>query len=166
LKVFLRRKYLKLDWMLRTKNYQGRNFNKKRVADKMSKKQRSNLMSKIRSKNTNLESNFFKFLKKTTRLKFITNVTTITGKPDVIFLKDKVCIFIDSDFWHGWQYPRWKHLLKDDFWRKKIENNRKRDKKVTKYLRDNGWKVLRFWEHHLRNEEETVVKKILKSLSR
>ena len=151
--------------MLKNKNYAGRNFSKKRTEDKMSKETRSSLMSKIRSKNTNLEKNFIKLLRKSTKLEFKVNVTTIKGKPDVVFLSKKFCIFIDSDFWHGWQYPRWRHLLKNDFWRKKIENNRARDKRITVYLRTNGWKVLRFWEHQLRFNGKTVIEKIKKGFS-
>ena len=78
-------------------------------------------MSKIRSKETKFEREFILRLKKSTRKKFKVNVTSIKGKPDIVFEKHKVCVFLDSDFWHGWQYPRWKHLLKDDFWREKIK---------------------------------------------
>ena len=107
-------------------------------------------MSKIRSSNTKFERKFIAAFKTLTKKKFQTNVALIKGKPDVVFQKDKICVFLDSDFWHGWQYPRWKHLLKTEFWRKKIENNRKRDKKTTAYLRENGWKVLRIWEHNFK----------------
>ena len=136
--------------MKKTNNFLNRDFKKKRGADKLHPKKRSELMSKIRSKDTKLEREFISELKKVTRKKFQTNVTSIKGKPDIVFLKDKICIFLDSDFWHGWQYPRWKHLLKNDFWRNKIENNRKRDKKTTAFLRKNNWRVIRIWEHKLK----------------
>ena len=92
-------------------------------------------------------------------IKFQTNAISIRGKPDIVFQKDKVCVFLDSNFWHGWYYPRWKHLLKNDFWREKIENNRKRDRKTTAYLKKNGWTVLRFWEHEIKkNPKKTIIK--------
>lgn len=147
--------------MKRTKNYLNRNFSKKRSDDLLSKKKRSELMSKIRSRDTKFEQNFIAALKKMTRKKFKTNVTSIKGKPDIVFFKEKICIFLDSDFWHGWYYSRWKHLLKNDFWRNKIENNRKRDKKITVYLRKNDWKVLRIWEHELRGKRlDKVIKRV------
>jgi DNA mismatch endonuclease Vsr len=146
------------------KNYLNRNFNKKRSNDLLTKPQRSNLMSKIRSKGTKLESEFIKALQLITRKKFQTNVTIIKGKPDIVFLKAKLCVFIDSDFWHGWYYPKWKHLLKDDFWREKIEKNRVRDKRNTAYLRNNGWNVLRFWEHQIKRDQEKVMSKIINNL--
>lgn len=124
-------------------------------------------MSKIRSRGTKFEKNFIISLKKIISDKFKTNVTNIKGKPDIVFLKKKLCVFLDSDFWHGWYYPRWKHLLKDDFWRTKIENNRQRDKKITAYLRKNGWTIMRFWEHQIKKEKQIkkvlyVIKKALK----
>lgn len=146
------------------RNYLGRNLNRERSVDRLSGKARSKLMSRIRSKNTLFERDFIKALKKQTTLKFSVNVTAIKGKPDIIFRKQKICVFLDSDFWHGWQYPRWKHLLKDDFWRNKIERNRSRDRRNTACLRREGWKVLRIWEHNIKLYFQRSVQKVLNEL--
>lgn len=122
------------------------------MSDIFSKKKRSEVMSKVHSKDTKFEKDFIMALRKATRKKFKTNVASIKGKPDIVFDKDKICIFLDSDFWHGWHYPRWKHLLKNDFWRNKIEDNRDRDRKITAYLRQRNWKVIRIWEHDLKTK--------------
>jgi len=111
-------------------------------------------MSKVKSKKTKFEIEFIFSLKRNTRLKFETNVTDLQGKPDIVFRKQKVCIFLDSDFWHGWQFPRWKHKMKNKFWVDKITNNRRRDTLTTKKLRSQGWQVVRIWEHQLRNDKE------------
>lgn len=148
----------------RIKNSLGRNFKRKRSIDRLNDKARSKLMSRIRSKKTLFERDFIKALKKRTPLKFFVNVTTIKGKPDIVFWKQKVCVFLDSDFWHGWQYPRWKHLLKNDFWRKKIERNRDRDKNITSYLRKHDWKIIRIWEHLINKDDKSQIKRILKVL--
>lgn len=145
-------------------NYLGRNFRKKRKKDNLPHQKRSELMAKIHSKNSLFEKEFIVSLRKATRKKFQTNVVSIKGKPDVVFQKDKVCIFLDSNFWHGWYYPRWKHLLKNDFWREKIENNRMRDRKITAYLRKNGWTILRFWEHEIKKNRKKIITKIKKQL--
>ncbi len=131
-------------------NYLGRNLNRRRRPDTLSDEKRSELMSKIRSKGTFFERDFIESLRKNVRLKFSINVASMKGKPDIVFLKQKLCVFLDSDFWHGWQYPRWKRLLKDDFWRDKIEQNRKRDRRNTAFLRRSGWNVLRLWEHKIK----------------
>ena len=142
------------------KNYSGRNFKKKREADKITKRERSSLMSKIRSRNTEFEENFVRELRKKIKIKFKLNYQLIKGKPDIVFNDRKVCVFLDSDFWHGWQYPRWKHLLKNNFWRSKIETNRKRDRRVTYFLRRKGWNVLRLWEHGIINNTDGTLRRI------
>jgi DNA mismatch endonuclease (patch repair protein) len=149
----------------RIKNYSGRNFKKKREVDKITKKERSFLMSKIRSRDTKFEEDFIIQLSKKTKIKFERNCQLIKGKPDIVFRKQETCVFLDSDFWHGWQYPRWRHLLKNDFWREKIETNRLRDKRVTKSLRKKGWKVLRFWEHAIKQNKDGILEKIKSLLS-
>lgn len=146
--------------MIKIKNYSSRNFKKRRSKDPLSAYKRSLLMSRIRSRDTKFEREFIAAIKKATRKNFKTNVSSIRGKPDIVFWKDRICIFLDSDFWHGWQYPRWKHLLKNDFWRTKIENNRKRDKKITKYLKNNNWRVIRIWEHEIKRSTGKNINKI------
>jgi len=146
----------------KTSNYLGRDLSKKREPDKISKKNRSAVMSTIRSRGTKFESGFIEALRRKTKKRIEINVTKLKGKPDIVFNQHKLCIFLDSDFWHGWQYPRWKHLLKDDFWRKKIEANRDRDKRNTSWLRRNGWIVLRIWEHNIKKNLNNEIDKILK----
>lgn len=147
------------------KNYLGRNLNRKRSDDRLSGKARSELMSRIRSKNTLFERDFIKALKKRTALRFSVNVAAIKGKPDIVFRKQKVCVFLDSDFWHGWQYPRWRHLLKDDFWRNKIEQNRKRDRRNTLRLKQSRWAVLRLWEHQINFGMANCLNKVIDVIS-
>lgn len=146
------------------KNYSGRNFKKKRETDKITKSERSLLMSKIRSRDTKFEEDFIGELSKRIKIKFKRNYQLIRGKPDIVFGRQRACVFLDSDFWHGWQYPRWKHLLKNDFWRDKIERNRDRDKNITVYLRKCGWKVVRVWEHLIRKDKKCQMNRILKVL--
>ncbi len=144
----------------RIKNYLGRDFKKLRENDKISPELRSDLMSKILSKNTKFEREFITLLGHSIKKRFQTNYTNLKGKPDIVFKKESICVFLDSDFWHGWQYPRWKHLLKNDFWREKIRNNRKRDIKVSRFLRRNKWKVIRVWEHELKNNSLEIIDSI------
>lgn len=146
------------------KNYSGRNFKKKREVDKITKRERSSLMSKIRSRDTKFEENFVRELRKKIKVKLKRNYQLIRGKPDIVFSDRKVCVFLDSDFWHGWQYPRWKHLLKNNFWRSKIETNRKRDRRVTYFLRRKGWNVLRLWEHGITNNTDGTLQRIKNAL--
>ena len=150
----------------KTSNYLGRDLNKKREPDKISKKKRSAVMATIRSRETKFELDFISALKPKTKKRYEINVTKLKGKPDIVFNKYKLCVFLDSDFWHGWQYTRWKHLLKNDFWRNKIEANRARDKKYTSWLRQRGWTVVRIWEHNIKKDIDKEIEKILELLNK
>jgi len=143
-------------------NTLGRNFRKSRENDKISVTKRSEIMAKIKSKGTKFETDFINYLKQSTKTRFKTNVKLIKGKPDIVFGKHKVCVFLDSDFWHGWQFPRWRHLLKNDFWIEKIENNRKRDKKISRYLKQEGWTVVRIWEHKIKRSKKKAIFQVIK----
>lgn len=68
------------------------------------------------------------------------------GKPDIVFPKRKVVIFVDGCFWHG--HPKKCRLPETNriYWIRKIARNVARDKEVTRSLRSRGWKVLRIWE--------------------
>jgi len=150
--------------MAKIKNYLGRNLKSKSKRDKLTKSARSLLMSKIHSKQTSFERYFFEIIKKELP-RFETHPKGILGRPDIIIRKHKICVFLDSNFWHGWQYPRWKHKLKNDFWRNKIEKNRKRDKRITVTLRRKGYIVIRLWEHQIKNDPSKCVEKIKNNLA-
>lgn len=131
--------------------------------DIFSKKKRSEIMSAIRSKNTRLETNVFSLLR-ARGLRFKTHHAGIVGKPDIAIPSKKRSVFIDSDFWHGWRYPSWSHKLTSDFWKKKIESNRHRDRFVTRKLRSLGWKVLRVWTHQLTGKRDDTLDKVVRFL--
>jgi DNA mismatch endonuclease (patch repair protein) len=145
-------------------NKLGRNFNKKRQKDKITSEKRSAVMSKIKSRETRFEKDFTAELSERVRDKFEINVTSLRGKPDIVFREKNICVFLDSNFWHGWQYPRWKHLLKNDFWRDKIEKNRKRDRDTTRYLKRKGWEVIRVWEHSIKSDFDACLGSIIDRL--
>lgn len=88
----------------------------------------------------------------------------LQGKPDIVFLKKKIVIFIDGCFWHKCPVCFVKPKTRTDFWMKKIGSNVKRDETVTKILKKEGWIVLRFWEHEIKKSPDKVVSKTLKWL--
>lgn len=77
----------------------------------------------------------------------------VFGKPDFVFWHKRVAIFVDGCFWH--QCPLHSSIPKQnqEFWQKKLQSNTIRDQNVNKYLKENGWRVIRIWEHELKNEE-------------
>jgi len=130
------------------------------MKDKFSREKRSEIMSLIKGKNTKLELIIFQELKKR-KIYFKKHYEKVIGSPDLAFPDKKKAIFIDGDFWHGWQYPKWKKKLTSDFWVRKIDSNRKRDVKINRILKKKGWKVLRVWEHQIKKEKEKMVERII-----
>jgi len=135
----------------------------RRVSDPFGKK-RGDLMAKVRSRNTGFERLVFATLRKRGVI-FETHAAGIPGRPDLLVLALKRAVFLDSDFWHGWNYPRWKDSLKNDFWRDKIEANRKRDRRTAVTLRRRGWAVLRVWEHEIGREFDKSMSRIAEFIS-
>ena len=130
------------------------------MADTFTKEKRSEVMSKIRSKETQIEQIVFKYLRKQ-RVYFQKHYKKAPGSPDIALPRKKIAIFIDGDFWHGWQFSKKKGKLPKKYWLAKIESNIQRDKRNHAKLRREGWRTLRVWEHQLKNQQEKYLKKIL-----
>lgn len=126
---------------------------------------RSEIMSKIKSKNSLIEKSIFSFLRNN-KIHFQKHYTRVVGKPDIAIPSKRKVVFIDSDFWHGWRYSLWKNKLNSDFWVKKIETNKRRDKFVNSKLRKIGWSVMRVWEHDLKKSKEKTLNNIRTFLTR
>ena len=149
----------------RTRNVLGRNLKSESKPDIMSPATRSNLMSKVKGSDTKLEAKFIGYIRAAELNGYELQARDLIGKPDVVYREQKVCVFVDSDFWHGWQFPRWRHKLRSDFWVTKITKNRERDLQVTRQLRKEGWKVIRVWEHQLTGNPEKTISRVRDALN-
>jgi DNA mismatch endonuclease (patch repair protein) len=133
------------------------------MSDVFTKEKRSQVMSLIKGKgNKDTELSMIRLL----RLHHISGWRrnqVLLGKPDFIFPKQKIALFVDGCFWHGCPLPKHSNMPKNnpEFWAKKLQANKDRDKFVTRELKKMGWKVIRVWEHELR-EPAKVAKKLLK----
>ena len=86
-------------------------------------------------------------------------------RPDFVFPKFKVAVFVDGCFWHGCPLHATKPVTNRAFWRKKLAGNKTRDRLVSRTLRQAGWRVLRIWEHELvRKQERRLVARIQRFL--
>jgi len=133
------------------------------MPDKFDKKTRSKIMSRIKHKNTSLELNFRKKLQKH-NLKGYRIHYNLPGKPDVVFVSKKIAIFLDGDFWHGYNWKKLGKIPPKEYWQEKIQKNIDRAKKYNKKLKQNGWTVLRFWEHQAKQNPEQCINKIKKAI--
>ena len=113
---------------------------------KKTKEQISFNMKQVKNKDSKIEVALRKELWNR-GLRYQKNVTSIFGKPDLVFKGKKVAVFCDSEFWHGYNWEERKKDFKShqEFWIPKIERNMERDKEVTAELQRQGWMVLRFW---------------------
>lgn len=132
------------------------------MADTVSKEKRSQIMSKVKSKNTKLEMSFRKKLwskKHHYRLHY-----EIIGKPDLVFVSRRIAVFIDSCFWHKCPLHHRQPKSNKDYWIPKLKRNEKRAKEVNKILIKEGWKVVRIWEHEIKDNQERCINKIKRYL--
>ncbi len=131
--------------------------------DKFTSKQRSYTMSRIRGKNTKPELLLFQKLE-SLGIEFEKH-SKMLGNPDATSQSSKLAIFIDGDFWHGRDYLRRRNTL-PQYWVEKIARTMKRDKRYTRLLKKEGWKVIRVWEHQILNNPEKVIIRIQKYLKK
>ncbi len=136
------------------------------MADIFSKQKRSQIMSNVRSSQN-----------KTTELKLIAIFRRhrivgwrrrwpIPGKPDFVFPKARLAIFVDGCFWHGCPKHGEHPASNRAFWSRKITRNRERDREVYRLLRSAGWRIGRIWEHELAwKNEYKVARKIHRLIS-
>ena len=119
-------------------------------------------MSRIKSKDTGLETKVRSELHRR-GFRFRKHLKELPGKPDIVFTKAKVAVFIDGDFWHGYRFSTWEHKV-SDFWKTKISQNRERDAKNHRRLREMGWTVIRLWQHDIEQDFENSIKSIVSAL--
>lgn len=131
--------------------------------DNLTKQQRSYCMSRIRAKDTKIELILRSELHKR-GLRFRVNYDKLNGKPDIVFVSKRVAVFIDGEFWHGYDWEKRKKQIKSNrkYWIKKIEGNMERDKKNTKMLRKQGYRVKRIWGQMLKKNLEKYADQIEK----
>ena len=132
---------------------------------KKTKEQISFNMKQVKNKDSKIEIALRKELW-SRGLRYQKNVTSIFGKPDLVFKGKKVAVFCDSEFWHGYNWEERKKDFKShqEFWIPKIERNMERDKEVTEELQKQGWTVLRFWGKEIKKNAGGCADRIEKAV--
>lgn len=131
--------------------------------DNVTKTKRSQIMSAVKSTETKIEKDFRKILWEK-GYRYRKNDKKYFGKPDIVMKKNKLVIFIDSCFWHGCKKHCRIPSSRKKYWIDKIENNKKRDKRVNYYYNKNNWKIIRIWEHDLKNNTEKITRNLSKTI--
>ncbi len=99
-------------------------------------------------------------------IRYRLNYKKLPGSPDIAITKYKVAVFVDGEFWHGYDWENRKPKLKRnrDYWIEKIEENIARDKRVDEELHKQGWKTLHFWSKEVKNDPYACLQRIIVEL--
>ena len=127
------------------------------MTDIYSKKKRSEIMSKVGRSKTDLEEKVALLLSGL-GVRYRRNVKPLAGTPDFVIKSADTVIFVNGCFWHGHSNCRLGRQPKTNvkYWQEKIYQNRRRDRRVARLLRKDGWHVLTIWQCRLRNTDQVA----------
>ena len=136
------------------------------MADVFTKEKRSEVMSRIRPNgNKETELALIALFRKCGFAGWRRR-QPLFGKPDFVFRKNRIALFVDGCFWHGCPEHGTKPKTNAEFWAKKIQQNKDRDCAVNSALSAAGWKVVRVWEHELKKKNSaSLIARLTKHLS-
>jgi DNA mismatch endonuclease (patch repair protein) len=121
------------------------------MSDQFTPEQRSWIMRQVRSKNTRPEL-LVRSLTHRMGYRFRIHRKDLPGCPDIVFPKHQKIIFVNGCFWHGHSCKRAQlPVSRQDYWSKKIEKTKDRDRKHLEELRKLGWRILTIWECQLKD---------------
>lgn len=136
------------------------------MADTLSPERRSEIMSHIKSKDTSIELMVRRKLF-SMGYRYRVNYKALPGKPDIVFTKKQVAIFIHGRYWHGHDCgSRYAHSSQSNkmYWGTKIERTKQRDEKHIQALEADGWTVIVLWECQIRQSFDQVINLIIETL--
>jgi len=124
--------------------------------DNLSTSRRSENMRRIKSKGTEPEIAVRKALWTLGYRGYRIGTPDLPGKPDIVFNRRKLAIFVHGCFWHSHSCREGKRKPKSNrgYWLPKLESNKRRDRRVKRLLRRSGWKVVTVWECQTYNSEK------------
>jgi DNA mismatch endonuclease (patch repair protein) len=128
------------------------------MADVFTKRKRSLVMAAIRAygnKDTELK---LAAIFRASQITGWRRHQSLPGRPDFVFRKQRLAIFVDGCFWHGCPQHGRKPTSNQNYWIPKLRRNRQRDLEAKRALTKAGWLVLRFWEHELGYPTKVVTK--------
>ena len=136
------------------------------MRDPLTASQRSALMSKVRGKgNRSTEGRAYAVLMRHGIRGWVKHPGGLPAKPDLVFPQQNLALFLDGCFWHACpQCARRMPKTRAAFWRRKIRDNRARDRRLRARLRKLGYRVFRVWEHELSGKQWLA--RLIKTLGR
>lgn len=133
------------------------------MADSISSDRRSEIMSHIKSKDTSIELMVRRYLF-AMGYRYRVNYKELPGKPDIVFTKKKIAIFVHGCYWHGHDCgSRYAHTSQSNktYWESKIERTKQRDQEHINDLEALGWKVVVLWECEIKLEFSKAMERVI-----
>lgn len=125
-------------------------------------------MRRIRSRGTSCEADLLRALRalgaRPTR-RDSPAALALPGRPDVVFLRARVAVFVDGCFWHGCPAHCRVPAGNRPYWVRKIARNRARDRAATRALRARGWRVIRIWEHAVQADAARAARRVVATVA-
>ena len=131
------------------------------MPDRLTPKQRSALMARVRTRNTGPEVALRRALH-AAGVRGWRLHRALPGRPDLTFGRARLCVFVDGAFWHG--HPDYYRGQSGEFWDRKIARNRERDESVNRELADQGWRVLRLWDFEVERDPAACARRVAEAL--
>ncbi len=126
--------------------------------DTITRAARSALMAKIKSRGGKSTEVALAQLLRREKLPGWRRGSALTGRPDFVYPAQRLAIFVDGCFWHGCPRCYRRPSSRRNYWDAKVLRNQLRDKRVRRALRQQGWRVLRIWEHELKRPKNLVAR--------
>jgi DNA mismatch endonuclease (patch repair protein) len=132
------------------------------MVDHLSADERSQLMKRVRTRDTEPEVALRHALWGVGVRGWRLHPKDVPGRPDLVFRRKRLAVFVDGAFWHGHPGHYWGQS--GEFWDKKIARNRERDARVNHELEEAGWRVLRLWDFEVRKDLQRCVERVRAAL--
>jgi DNA mismatch endonuclease (patch repair protein) len=134
------------------------------MTDVFTRVQRSKVMASVRSRGNRTTEGKLATLFRSNGIKGWRRHASLPGKPDFVFRRERVVIFVDGCFWHGCSLHGEIPRANNEYWIRKLARNKIRDREANRLLRAAGWRVLRIWGHSL-NAPKNVLARVISALS-
>jgi DNA mismatch endonuclease (patch repair protein) len=128
------------------------------MTDVLSKQKRSQVMAAVRSKGNRVTELRLVSIFRAHGITGWRRHDPIPGKPDFVFRRERLAVFVDGCFWHGCKVHGECPASNRAYWLRKLARNKARDRKIIRVLREKNWRVLRVWEHSLHNPEAVIAR--------
>lgn len=138
------------------------------MADTVTPKRRSEIMSHIKSKDTSIELLVRRYLF-SLGYRYRINYKELPGKPDIVFTKKKIAIFIHGCYWHGHNCgSRYAHTSQSNktYWEAKIQRTQQRDQEQVTTLEKLGWRVLVLWECEVKQNFDDCTQQLISFINK